>query len=781
MSAETAARTTGRLGRLRVASFRLLRGRGARHLGWGVADQGLSSLTNLAVTLSVARMLGAEQFGAFSLAYVTYGFALTASRGLATDPLMVRFGGADVPTWRRAVAGSSGTAAAVGLAASVCVLAVAAVTPGTAKQAFLALGLMLPALLIQDSWRYAFFAAGRGGQAFLNDMVWAMALLPALVLVWVSGHQNVFWFLFAWGSAAAVAAVFGLLQTRVLPGLSAAKRWLLRHRDLGFRYFAEGSISSGATQLRTYGVGLILGLAAVGYVQAAYTLMGPLMIMMFGTGAVIVPELARVLRRSPRHLPLVCLGYGGSLAAAALVWGAVLARGTTQRARGVPAGRGLGAQLPAGAVGHACVYGREHPSRRGGRATCTGSRTEEPAGDDPLLDRPRCLLPCRRTRRRNHRDSARCSGRSVDWCSAVVVATPCGAARLTGGTRAGPGVVRPRSRAFRSRPMRPPLVIATILREEGITGVHTHVRQLRRYLEECDETVTLVTPFSWSRTLAIPVFAPRLILQRCSGSADVAWYRHWHAVFLQKALRSALAEVGDCVVYAQCPLSARAALRARRGPHQRVVMAIHFSISQADEWAVKKLIKNGGTVFRAIRQVERETIPQVDGLVYVSRWAQNGLSELAPRSRGGAIVGHRQFRRAVAPGIQPGADRGSCDGRQSSASEEPPFSTGCPRSGEAGRTIPHPGRVRGGADAKRPPGTGAVTGPGRTGPFPWLPTGCARLPAALPCLRPRFVLRIFVIGDHRGDGCRPSHRGREHRAHRRVMRRRCRGSILVAR
>ena len=324
MSAEAAARTTGRLVRLRVASFRLLRGRGARHLGWGVADQGLSSLTNLAVTLSVARMLGAEQFGAFSLAYVTYGFALTASRALATDPLMVRFGGADVQTWRRAIAGSSGTAAVVGLAASACVLAVAALTPGTARYAFLALGLMLPALLIQDSWRYAFFAAGRGGQAFLNDMVWALVLLPALVLVWVSDHQNVFWFLVAWGTAAGVAAVFGLLQTRVLPSLSAAKRWLLEHRDLGFRYFAEGSVSSGATQLRTYGVGLILGLAAVGYVQAAYTLMGPLMIMMFGTGAVIVPELARVLRRSPRHLPIVCLGYGGSLAAAALVWGAVL-------------------------------------------------------------------------------------------------------------------------------------------------------------------------------------------------------------------------------------------------------------------------------------------------------------------------------------------------------------------------------------------------------------------------------------------------------------------------
>ena len=66
----------------------LLRGQTSRRLGWGVADQAVSSLTNFVVVLLVARSLGAVQFGAFSLAYVTYGFALNASRGLATYPLM---------------------------------------------------------------------------------------------------------------------------------------------------------------------------------------------------------------------------------------------------------------------------------------------------------------------------------------------------------------------------------------------------------------------------------------------------------------------------------------------------------------------------------------------------------------------------------------------------------------------------------------------------------------------------------------------------------------------
>jgi glycosyltransferase involved in cell wall biosynthesis len=176
------------------------------------------------------------------------------------------------------------------------------------------------------------------------------------------------------------------------------------------------------------------------------------------------------------------------------------------------------------------------------------------------------------------------------------------------------------------------LVIATILREEGTTGVQTHFRQLRRYLEEQGSKTTIVTPFSWGRTLTVPVFGLRLALERCSGAASVAWYRHGHEIFLHRALRRTLAGAGDCVVYAQCPLAARAALRARRGPHQRVVMAVHFRISQADEWVDKNLIRRDGVVFRGIRHLEREVIPQVDGLMYVSKWARDALVSWLPEA-----------------------------------------------------------------------------------------------------------------------------------------------------
>ena len=295
----------------------------AGRISWGLMDQGVSSLTNALLSVYVAHLLGAAQFGAFGLAYVTYVFVLNASRGLATDPLMVRFSGAVVPVWRRAVRDCTGTALGVGLVAGSFVLAVSLLLPETTHEAFLALGLTLPGLMLQDSWRYSFFALGHGSQAFLNDMIWALALAPAMLLLRATGHINVFYAVLAWGGSGTVAAAVGPLQARVMPKLSRALSWLSETRDLGPRYMAEGLSGSVANQLRGYGLGLMVGLAAVGYVQASITLVGPMTIIFTGISLVLIPEAARVLRRSPQHLLLFCQLTSAGLAVAGVAYGIV--------------------------------------------------------------------------------------------------------------------------------------------------------------------------------------------------------------------------------------------------------------------------------------------------------------------------------------------------------------------------------------------------------------------------------------------------------------------------
>ena len=374
-------------------------------MGWGLADQVVSSLTNFAVSIYVVHALGAVQFGAFSLAYVTYGFVLNASRGLATDPLMVRFSGTDLPTWRRAVAGSTGTATLVGLVTGACVLAVAAVLSGAAGAAFLALGLTLPGLLLQDSWRYSFFALGRGSQAFINDTIWALTLLPALAVLRVTGHADVFWFVFAWGITGTIAAAAGPWQARVIPRLAGAWRWVSQHRDLGPRYLAEGTAQSAAVQLRAYGIGLVLGLAALGSVQAAATLFGPMTILFLGMSLVTIPEAARVLRRSPRHLPLFCLVITGGLSCGGARLGNRTAGGGAEGVRQLAAGSDLAVNISADAAADAFRHRpRRWRRRRHGLARSRG-RAAEPAPDSSRVGSFRHRLSGGRCCRRSRRDS----------------------------------------------------------------------------------------------------------------------------------------------------------------------------------------------------------------------------------------------------------------------------------------------------------------------------------------------------------------------------------------
>jgi O-antigen/teichoic acid export membrane protein len=304
-------------------SWRLVR-QASRRLTWGVADQAMSSLTNFLLAIYVARTLGVGQFGAFSLAYVTYGLAINASRGLSVEPLLVRFSGTALGTWRRAAAGCTGTALLVGVVAGACALAAGSLIGGATGLAFVALGLTMPGLLLQDSFRYSFFAVGRGYHALINDTVWVALLVPSLAVLKLSGHANVFWFVLAWGGAASVAAAIAPMQGRFLPHLTGAAEWLSRHRDLGIRYLVENTGSNAADTLRGYSVSYLLGLAAVGYIQAANTLMGPFKIIFFGVSLITLPEAARLLRRTPRQLPLFCVAVSAGLTLLSLTWGVIL-------------------------------------------------------------------------------------------------------------------------------------------------------------------------------------------------------------------------------------------------------------------------------------------------------------------------------------------------------------------------------------------------------------------------------------------------------------------------
>ena len=294
-----------------------------RRLGWGVADQGISSLSNFALGLFVARSFGASNFGAFTLAYITYGVVVNAARGLATDPLLVRYSGDMRHRWRRATSAATGTALVVGAAGGLLSILAGLLLPAPVGPVFVALGIGLPGLALQDSWRFAFFACGRGLSAFINDLFWTVLLVLAL-LVLHGRADSPSHCLLAFGVTATLAALLGAVQARVLPRPARALAWRREHHELSIRYLVENLAISSATQVRSYVLGAVAGLAAVGYVRASEILMGPFFVVLMGISQVAVPEASRVLHRNSGRLARFCFILGGSQAAAAVVWGLML-------------------------------------------------------------------------------------------------------------------------------------------------------------------------------------------------------------------------------------------------------------------------------------------------------------------------------------------------------------------------------------------------------------------------------------------------------------------------
>ena len=291
----------------------------AGRAGWALVDQGISSFTSFTLGVLIARAVSRDDFGAFTLAFSTYLIILNIARAVGTQPLVIRFSGVETPEWRRGAAAASGTMLTMGLGAGLLCLAIAAVTGPTVGPTFAALGIALPALMVQDGWRFIFFAAGRDRDAVLTDLSWAIALVVFLLLVarFAPGTpQSVL----AWGASAAVACLVGVWRSGFLPDPRAMPGWLREHSDLVGRYSLEVLVGLGASQAAIYVVGATAGLAEAGSIRAAQLLLGPMHIVLQAAHLIAVPEGVRIRRGSPGRFRLAIGALGVGLAVVILGW-----------------------------------------------------------------------------------------------------------------------------------------------------------------------------------------------------------------------------------------------------------------------------------------------------------------------------------------------------------------------------------------------------------------------------------------------------------------------------
>jgi O-antigen/teichoic acid export membrane protein len=279
----------------------------------------MSSLSNVIVTIMVARLLGPAQFGAFSVALVAFQLAVGAVRAVVGEPWLSAHS-TDGPAERlRAMTDLVPASLALSVACSVVILGAAATMGGAATPALVALAFVFPYLGVQDSLRFV-AVIDRPQVALASDTAW-LVVAAAFVAVAPAGAASE-WFVVAWGVSGAIGLVLAMVMLRVPLRTGQAGRWLRMHRVMSAAYFGEYLSARAVGQLVVLALGAMAGLSAVGAVRAAQVFYGPLNTLFSGIYMVLVPDGARNRDRPARLIRLMVLATV-LVTGVALAWMAV--------------------------------------------------------------------------------------------------------------------------------------------------------------------------------------------------------------------------------------------------------------------------------------------------------------------------------------------------------------------------------------------------------------------------------------------------------------------------
>ncbi len=283
-----------------------------------ILDQAASSATNILVLVLAARLSTAAGFADFSMVYVAFSVLLGLNMAYVGQTVVLekaeeRLGA----VCRSALAFTAAASSAAGGVLAV----VGLVLPGGGGWAFLALGLVLPLVLLQDGLRYCFSALRRPERALAADALRLTCVVAALLVQPEGAAPGRL--VLVWGVSAVPALVLGLLLLRpYVRGARADLRPYLRRGHLGQRFVVEFAVGNGSSQLAVLGLGVFATPLAVGALRGATTLFGPLNVLFNSANAFGPPVVGRL--RGKRGVVRATVLLGLVLAAVGAGWGAVL-------------------------------------------------------------------------------------------------------------------------------------------------------------------------------------------------------------------------------------------------------------------------------------------------------------------------------------------------------------------------------------------------------------------------------------------------------------------------
>lgn len=312
--------------------------RGGRtvRLAGGVAAQGSLALGSFVLQLLAARLLGLEGLGRYAALYALIVLSTAVSQGLVGDPLTVLDRSsarirAGLQAWATLLALGLGLVAVIGTWTSGFLSADEAGVFGAATMFF----------LLQDVLRRLLMATLRFWHLVVVDVAGTSVAIAVIIIMWsVTGGITL---LTLW-CALAVGQLFSALVAVLL--LPIGERWLapLRGADLrsvldygGWRVVHHSTRPGARAVMRLLCVAIV-GLVAVGELEAGRIYMAPAMLVVAGVASVLfagyatqheVP-LQRMLRRADQNVLVItaAITVVGILAIVALpVLGPVLSGG----------------------------------------------------------------------------------------------------------------------------------------------------------------------------------------------------------------------------------------------------------------------------------------------------------------------------------------------------------------------------------------------------------------------------------------------------------------------
>lgn len=278
----------------------------------GVVDQGLSSISNFFIVIAAARMLGAQEFGAFSVAFITYSIIIGGYQAFIGQELVLASG------TRRHLAAHALAACRAALVLSLPLsagLVVWGLLDAEIRGPLIVLALLLGPLAIHETVRFAAALFDSTQLAVVIDTVWVLAVAGLVWLAWagVFGTPNATMVVLLWG-AAACASLLPLIvlvpSIRRLDTTVSLKRVFERHY-LGHRFFGEFAAVRATSQGLTIVLGGLAGLAATGALRGVSTLFGPMTVLLNAVVAFTIPILRRF---DPRVRDRWILALAGALA-----------------------------------------------------------------------------------------------------------------------------------------------------------------------------------------------------------------------------------------------------------------------------------------------------------------------------------------------------------------------------------------------------------------------------------------------------------------------------------